>query len=428
MLVKFMNIHKDKNKKLKVLMISESFFPNDVRILQEANKIIESNNVIIFIVLKYGRQPFYEKCDNIKLYRLPTLNIFKESKQKSDSKGKIIRKIYLKLKGILGYATEYAYFTTASFALTFFLYFKEGFDIVHVHNPPDTLFVIGGFFRLLKKVFIYDHHDLSPDLYTVKYENNKGFIYRLLLLCEKLSCQTANCVIATNKSYKEIEVKRCKINKNKIVVVRNGPDLINIKRSVCEFSFRNKFKYILCYLGAINKQDGLEFLIEVFDKLIKKYNYHDAGLVIIGDGDYLYEIIKIAKEKSVYKKILFTGYVSDRKILNKYMSAADIFVDAAPNTFLNNNSTFIKHMEYMVFGKPIVSFKLKENMYTLKDSAVFIEPNDTDQMAKEILKLINNESKRLEYGRNAMKRVKDLSWEVVSQPLENLYKSLKKII
>ena len=146
--------------------------------------------------------------------------------------------------------------------------------------------------------------------------------------------------------------------------------------------------------------------------------------MVIGDGDYLCEIEKLANESMLSEYIIFTGYVYDRNLLNKYLSTADIFVDAAPYSFLNDNSTFIKHLEYMVFEKPVVSFALKESIFSLGDAGVFIRPNDTEAMARVILELIDNNQMRSRWGAIGRRRTRQLSWDKVSGPLVEAYESL----
>ena len=199
-------------------------------------------------------------------------------------------------------------------------------------------------------------------------------------------------------------------------------DEIKIKEPISKIRELNKS--VLCYIGAINVQDGVDNLIYVLSDLVNKHSFSNVVLLIIGDGDYLHKVKDLSVQLNVDKYIIFTGLVSDRDEVCRYLSTADIFVDAAPASFLNHSSTFIKHMEYMVFKKPVVSFSLKESMYSLKDSGVFIEPNDTELMAKAIIELIGNKEKQKVLGEKAGKRVKELSWDVVSKPLLDLYQRI----
>ena len=410
---------------MNILMLTESNIPMDSRVLQEAYKLKEHGHRVSVIAIKDIDQTFHEIIKGISVYRIPKIEVFKYGKQAKSIKSSFFRRIFILLKAIIGYGFEYFYFTSACFALSFMLVFKDRFDVIHTHNPPDTLFLIAGFYKIFGKKFVYDHHDLSPELFLEKYGSRGAFTYKLLLLLEKLSCQAANLVIATNESYKKIEIERCGVKAENIYVVRNGPDLTEVKIREPIEAIRSKAKTILCYLGVINIQDGVDYLLDILSKIVFQYDYRDVCLMIIGDGDYLYKIKELAEDLNVNEYVVFTGFISDRNKLNRYLSTADIFVDAAPYSLLNDSSTFIKHMEYMIYEKPVVSFALKESMFSLKNAGVFVKPNDTGEMARVILELIKDEKKKSDLGIKARERVKDLSWDKVSIPLIQAYESLK---
>lgn len=407
-------------------MLSESNYPNDIRIKQEADLLISKGHNVSVVAIKDLEQSYFETVEGVNVYRVPKIELFKVGKHVKSSKMSFYSRLLTVLKAIIGYGFEYAYFTIACFLLSINIIPSKKIDVIHTHNPPDTLFVVALFYKILfRKKFVYDHHDLSPDLFIEKYSNKNQIVYRLLRLFEKWSCKSADIIIATNESYKQIEVERCGAKKQNIYVVRNGPDLSEMKISEPIQGIRSKAKTILCYIGAINIQDGVDYLLDVLSKIVFQFNYKDICLLIIGDGDYLFRIKEIAKELVLDQYIAFTGDISDRNQICRYLSTADIFVDAAPFSFLNDNSTFIKHMEYMVFQKPVVSFALKESMFSLKDAGVFVKPNDTEKMAKAILELISDDDRKNKLGINAKERVKDLSWDKVSAPLIQAYENLK---
>lgn len=413
---------------MNILMLTESNFPLDTRIRQEADTLVQNGHHVSIIAIKENDQLFFESKNGINIYRVPKIEIFKYGKQAASTKLTFFSKRLKLLKAIVGYGFEYFYFTFICFCLSFFILIKDKFNVIHTHNPPDTLFIIPLFYKIFGIKFVYDHHDLSPDLFLEKYKSKGKIIYRLLLLLERLSCRSANLVIATNESYKKIEIKRCGVKPEDIFVVRNGPKLDELKITEPVQSLKNTKKTILCYIGAINNQDGLDYLLDAFSKIVHKYMMKNIILLIVGDGDYLYKIKELAKELSIDDFIIFTGYVSDRNEINRYLSSADIFVDSAPYSFLNDNSTFIKHMEYMVFQKPVVSFKLKESMFSLGDAGVFVEANDTDKYAKAIINLINDKDMRRKLGESGKKRIKELSWDKVSIPLLQAYKQIDELV
>lgn len=410
---------------MNILMLTESKFPMDTRVRQEAYKLMKFGHRVSIVALKGRGQPHFETIKGIKIYRVPKIELFKRGKQSKFENLQFFDKILLLVKAISGYGFEYLYFTVACFFLSFLVLLKDKFDVIHTHNPPDTLFLVAGFYKLCGKNFVYDHHDLSPELFLEKYGSGKPLIYKSLLLLEKLSCKLADVIIATNQSYKRIEVERSGVNPKKVFIVRYGPDLNEMKITEPISEIKKKGKTVLCYLGVINVQDGVDYLADTFSKIVYEYNKKDICLLIIGDGDYLCKIKELANELNIMEYIIFTDFIYDRNLLNKYLSTADIFVDAAPYSFLNDNSTFIKHMEYMIYEKPVVSFALKESMFSLKDAGVFIPPNDTDKMAKAIIDLVNNSPMRSKLGAVAGERVKQLSWDRISMPLIQAYESFK---
>jgi len=414
-----------KHRRINSLMLTESNFPHDPRVRQEAFKLVENGHGVSVIAIKGRGQSYCEEIKGVRVYRVPKIEIFKYGKQSKVSNLPQLQRIIVLLKGMIGYCFEYLYFTVACFFTSLLVLLKDGFDVIHTHNPPDTLFAVPLFYKILGKKFIYDHHDLSPELFLEKYESGKITIYKLLLRLEKISCKLADRIIATNESYKKIEIERCGVKEEDIYVLRNGPDLNEMIATEPIAGIRSRAKTILCYLGAINVQDGVDYLIQCLSKIVNQHHYEDVLLMVIGDGDYLFKIKELAAERGLMRYVLFTGFIFDRAELNRYLSTADIFVDAAPYSFLNDNSTFIKHMEYMVFQKPVISFALKESMFSLGDAGVFIRPNDTQAMAKAILELAHDENRRKEYGIKAAERVKELTWDKVSIPLLQAYESLK---
>jgi len=410
---------------MNILMISESGFPLDVRVRQETLTLAAAGHCISVVAIGETGEPFHERWKGIEIYRIRKVELFRLGKQvRTEEKKGWGRTLTVMIKAVLGYGFEHCYFTTAGFLLSLWICWRNRIDAVHTHNPPDTLFFIANFLKLFGKKFVYDHHDLAADLLLTKYGSKTRPIYRLLLLLEKISCRTADRIIATNRSYRQIEHERCGAAENKIFVVRNGPDLKILKPVKPDDAIRNRAKTILCYLGAINVQDGVDHLLKILDRLVHHLGVKDTCLLVIGDGDFLYRVRELTGQLNLEDQVIFTGYVNDRQRINQLLSSADIFVDAAPKTFLNDHSTFIKHAEYLVFGKPVISFALKESMATLQKAGVFVEPGNIDQFAHTIVHLIQDQEKRDQMGKFARERVRFLSWEQTSKPLVELYRHL----
>ena len=204
-----------------------------------------------------------------------------------------------KLQVVVGYVTEYSYFTGACLMVSFYVAFREGFDVIHAHNPPDTLCVVGAVHKLFGKKFVFDHHDLSPELYRSRYNTPNGYVTSGLRLFEKLSLKLADVVIATNESYRDIDIERNGIASDRVFVVRNGPDLKRVRPVDPDPALVGMGKTILGYVGAMNPQDGLDYLLRALGHLVHDLKRTDFYCVLIGGGDSLDELRAMAVELQI---------------------------------------------------------------------------------------------------------------------------------
>lgn len=405
----------------KILMLVEDYYPADVRVRNEAVTLTKAGYKITIISLRKKGQPAKEKINEVGVYRIPKLELFQKSSKKRDSS---ILKLYQTAKSVVGYLIEYFYFTTACLILSLYIAIKESFDVVHIHNPPDTLFLVGAFFKLFRKKFVFDHHDLSPELYLSRFGVDDGFIHRGLLRVEKLCLRSANMVIATNESYKNIAMQRGDKKPEDVFIVRNGPDLDRIKLHPPDGELKKLNKKILGYVGEINPQDGVDYLLRAIRCLVYEIGRSDFYCVIIGSGDSLPDAKALAHELEIDDYVWFTGFIPDRDMF-RYLSTADICVDPDPSSPLNDVSTWIKIMEYMALGKPIVSFDLPETRVTAQKAAIYVTPNSELEFAEAIVRLMDNPEERTELGAFGRRRiVNELAWQHVSENLISAYEWL----
>jgi glycosyltransferase involved in cell wall biosynthesis len=324
----------------------------------------------------------------------------------------------------VGYVTEYAYFTLACLVVTLYISIKEGIDVIHAHNPPDTLFLVGAFHKLFGRRFVFDHHDLSPELYLSRYMAPSGFVTRALAFCERASVKLADVVIATNESYRGIDIERNGIAPARVFIVRNGPDLTRVRLTEPDVTLRQRARVILGYLGAMNPQDGLDYLLRALGHLRHTLKRSDFHCILIGDGDSLSELKSLARELRVDENVTFTGFIPDDEMI-RYLSTVDICLDPNPSSPLNDVSTWIKVMEYMALGKPVVSFDLKETRVSAGPAAVYVEPNNELAYAKMTAALMDDPAKRATMAEVGRRRVEhELGWHVTSQNLLRAYEYL----
>jgi len=377
----------------RILMLLENLpFPQDIRVRREANALQTAGYRVTVICPASKGQVLRENVNGVRVLRYPPP---------------------APANGFLGYVREYGYAMVASFLLSLVAFFEEGFDAVHAHNPPDTFVFIAIFYKLFGKRFVYDHHDLSPEMYQARFSGGgKPLVYRVLLWLEKLSCRIADHVIVTNESYKRLAIERGKVPESQITIVRNGIELNQLDQVIQPHrGLRELGKTIIGYVGVMGFQDGVDYLLRALDHLIRNFGRTDFYCVLIGGGDAWTSLREQAHQLNLEKYVRFTGFVFGQE-LRCYLSAADICVDPTPSSTYSDRSTMFKIMEYMSLGKPVVAFSLPEHRFTAQEAAIYVAPNDTRAFAKAIAELMDDSRRRVAQGVAGSRRIRnELAWD-----------------
>lgn len=388
----------------RVLMLLENApYPSDSRVRPEATTLVAAGYQVSVICPGLIGQPWRETVDGVQVYR------------------------YLMLvqgNGLLGYLFEYGYALAATFIISWLIFFRPGFDIIHAHNPPDLYVLIAMVYKLFGKRFIFDQHDLAPELYAAHFEGSRRWVYHLLVWFETLSCRLADHVIVANQSHKRLNVERGSISEKRITIVRNGPDLNILRSEQPEPGLCQAEKTILCYVGVISTHDGVDCLLRALQRLVIDLNRSDFFCVLVGAGSAWLKMKSLSEQLRLTDQILFTGWVGPSEVA-RYISAADICVAPEPSNSYNDRTTVIKIAEYMALGKPIVAFDLPEHRVTAQAAAVYARPNDEFDFASQIAWLMNNPQRRKEMGRIGRQRVEtELAWKYQAENLVAVYESL----
>jgi glycosyltransferase involved in cell wall biosynthesis len=408
----------------RVLMLVESNFPGDPRVKNEADALRDAGYSVVVVALQPKNETSVHKVvDNIHVYQFPRVSLFKKTRTGNNG---ALHRLWLRGAAFIGYMWEYAYFTSACFVMSGYVAVKHGFDVIHAHNPPDTLFLVAACYKPFGKKFVFDHHDLSPELYRSRYNAGKGFLTGMLGLLEKGSLRLADVTIATNDSYRAIQIERGKVKAENAFVVRNAPNLRRVACRTPTERLRRMNKSILCYVGALNPQDGVDYLLRSLRCLIDKLNRKDFYCVIMGSGDSLEDLRALSRQLDLDAYVELPGYVSEEDLMSN-LSAADICVDPDPSSPLNDVSTWIKIMEYMALAKPIVTFDLKETRVSAQEAAIYVPPNDETEFARAIARLMDDSDLRRQMGDFGRKRIEQaLSWEQSAYALHRAYKHLMR--
>jgi glycosyltransferase involved in cell wall biosynthesis len=271
---------------------------------------------------------------------------------------------------------------------------------------------------------VFDQHDLCPELYRSRYGAAEGLATRLLRILEWCSLKLADVTIATNESYKQIQIKRAKKNPRDVFVVRNGPDKMRMTPVAPSERLRRMNKCILCYIGSLNPQDGVDHLLRSLRHLLYDLKRSDFHCVIMGTGDSLQDLRNLARNLQLDGCVELLGFVSDED-LQSNLAAADICVDPDPSSPLNDVSTWIKVMEYMAYAKPIVAFDLKETRFSAGDAAVYVRPNREAEFAESLAQLMGQPELRNKMGAYGRRRVEEeWQWNKVGGNLLTAYETL----
>lgn len=375
----------------RVLIIVENLpVPFDRRVWQEATSLSRAGyEVSVICPTGKGYETRREQLDGIEIYRY---------------------RLPLEASGALGYLVEYSGALFWQFLLAWRVFIGRGFDVIHACNPPDTIFLIGGFFKLFGKRFVFDHHDINPELYEAKF-GRRDFFYRLLLAFERWTFRTADVSIATNESYKRIAIERGGMDPERVFVVRSGPDLSRIKRQAPSPELKRGRRFLVGYVGVMGQQEGIDYLLRAVRHITREMGRDDIHFGLVGGGTELEAMQAYARELGVEDFVTFTGRVPDQEML-AMLNTADLCVNPDVANEMNDKSTMNKIMEYMALEKPIVQFDLTEGRVSAGDASLYARQNDEVDLARKICELLDDPERRASMGRLGRSRVEDrLEWQ-----------------
>jgi glycosyltransferase involved in cell wall biosynthesis len=389
------------SKPRRVLFIVENLpSPFDRRVWQEATTLIGAGyEVSIICPTGKGYEKKYEVIESIHIYR---------------------HNLPLEAEGALGYAFEYTTALFWEFVLAWRVLLTRGFDAIHACNPPDNIFLIGGFFKLLGKKFLFDHHDINPELYEAKF-GRRDFFYKVMLAWERWTFKTAKVSIATNESYKRIAIERGGMSPERVFVVRSGPKLDRLKIIPPVESLKQGRKYLVGYVGVMGRQEGIDYLLRAARHIVFDMGRKDVHFGLVGGGTSYEEMKAYAIELGIADYVTFTGRVPDQEML-EMLNTADVCVNPDVANEMNDKSTMNKIMEYMALGKPIVQFDLTEGRFSAQGASLYATGNDALDLAEKIVQLLDDSSLRQKMGQIGRHRVEnELEWKYEAPKLLKAY-------
>lgn len=382
----------------KVLIIVENLpVPFDTRVWQEATTLA-ANGYTVSVISPKGKGYTADKevLEGVHIFRhdLPTEG-----------------------NGAIGYLKEYTAALREETRLAKEIYKTIGFDVIHGCNPPDDIYMVAQKFKKYGVKYVFDHHDICPELFEAKFGHASGPLYFSQIWLERQTYKHCTFAFVTNESYKKIAIERGKMDPKKVIVLRSGPKLERMKIQPPVESIKRGKKYMVGYLGVIGQQEGIEYILQAAKYCKETLKRNDIFWGIVGGGPHVAALKEMCSKMGLDDCVEFTGRVPDQKLLD-YLNTADVCVNSDTYNSMNDKSTMNKILEYMALAKPIVQFELTEGHYSAQEASLYAQQNNAKDMADKIIYLLENPDVRKkmgEYGRNRV--VNELSWEHTSKAL-----------
>ena len=375
----------------RVLIIVQNLpVPFDRRVWLECQALVSAGYRVSVVCPKGNGDPSYEVINTVELYKY---------------------RPYAPGGSKLSFVAEYAYSFCATAWQTLKARRKGRFAVLQACNPPDIFWPLALVLRWADRTkFVFDHHDLCPELFQSRFPDGPKLPYRGLRALERRTHRTADHVISTNDSYRDIAIKRSGKAPAAVTVVRSGPDPEKLCRGPQDPDLRRGRRYLAAYIGVMGPQDGVDIIVRAADIVVHEMGREDIAFTLIGSGDCYDELVALRDELRLNGHVEFTGRAPD-DLVKKILSTAHVGLSPDPKNPLNDVSTMNKTMEYMAFELPVVAFDLRETRVSADEAAVYVRPNDVREYAKAIVDLIDDEAWRARLGKFGRARVEDqLAW------------------
>jgi len=379
----------------RILIIVQNLpVPFDRRVWLECQALTGAGYRVTVVCPKGKGDPAYQVIDGVEIYKY---------------------RPYAPGGSKLSFVAEYAYSFLATAWHTLKARVRGGviggrFAVIQSCNPPDIFWPIALAFRVERTKFVFDHHDLCPELFLSRFENPPAVPFKGLLWLERRTFRTAKHVISTNESYRQIAIERGGKSPDDVTVVRTGPDPERLKRGPADEELKRGRKYLATYIGVMGPQDGVDIAVRAAGIIVGEFGRDDIAFTLIGSGDSYDELVALRDELNLQGHVEFTGRAPD-ELVTKIMSTADAGLSPDPKNPLNDVSTMNKTMEYMAFELPVVAFDLRETRVSAQDAAVYATPNDVHEYAKALVTLLDDDAARAQLGKLGRARVEDeLAW------------------
>lgn len=373
-----------------LILIENESIPHDRRVAEEVRSLVAAGFDVSVICPAFEGEPLRDAWEGAQIRRY----------RPREAGG-----------GAFSQVAEYGLALVKTLWLMLALARSPGFDVIQACNPPDLFFTITWPFKLAGKRFVFDQHDLTPELYRSLYRRDSGALVALLRWSERRSYRHADAVVACNESYRALAVGRGGVSEDRVFVVRNGPREGWPLPVEPDPALKRGRSSLVVYMGVMGRQDGVDVLLRVVEILVHRLRFEDVTFALVGDGNAVPELKQRARELRIDHVVEFAGWIADEELLSRYLVTADACVCPEPASPLNDRSTFVKVMEYMASGTPLVAFDLPETRRSAGAAAAYAEPGDLAGFAACLQAVLSDRELSAAMGREALRRMPQLRWE-----------------
>jgi glycosyltransferase involved in cell wall biosynthesis len=389
----------------RVLIIVQNLpVPFDRRVWLECQALVSAGYQVAVVCPKGSGDPSHQVIDNVQIYKY---------------------RPYAPGGSKLSFLAEYAYSFLATAWLTLRARRSGRFAVIQACNPPDIFWPIALALRAIDSTkFVFDHHDLCPELYKSRFPSGPRLPYKGLVALERRTHRAADHVISTNGSYRDIALTRGGKHPDDVTIVRTGPDPRRLKPGPADPELRRGYRHLAAYIGVMGPQDGVDIVVRAADIVVNKLGRDDIAFTLIGSGDCFDELVALRDELGLTGHLEFTGRAPD-ELVTRILSTADVGLSPDPKNPLNDVSTMNKTMEYMAFELPVVAFDLCETRVSAGEAAVYVKPGDEYAYAEAIVALMDDEPQRARLGKLGRARVEqELAWSHQERAYLDVYQHL----
>ena len=388
----------------RILIIVQNLpVPLDRRVWLECQALVEAGYKVSVICPKGPGDPSFEYLDGVEIHKYSP---------PPETQGKS------------SFFLEYAYCWLQTLLRATKIFAQQGFSAIQACNPPDTYFLLAALFKPFGVQFVFDQHDLCPEMYFSRFGKSSGPLMSGLRYLERGTYALADHIITTNESYKEMATGRGGQSPSSVTIVRSGPDPQQMQRKEAVPALLNGRDHLVCWLGIMGPQDGVDVALEAAHHYVYELGRTDCHFAFLGFGDAFDDLVRLSKELGLEQWVTFTGRAGPEMIAD-YLSTASAGLVPDLKTPYAELSTHNKTMEYMAFEVPVVTFDLKETLSSAGDAALVVTPDNSTALSKGIAELLDADDRRHAMAKEGRTRVVEvLSWQQQASKYVNVYDRL----